>query len=106
MAITRREFLQKSGLMTGAVLTHQAGHGVVGVRARPALARTLWRRSLMRCRFRGSRRARGWGPTPRNASVKIPYYRMAMRAFETKVHRDMKPTRMWGFGGNVSWADD
>jgi spore coat protein A, manganese oxidase len=45
--------------------------------------------------------AKGAGvrPSPTNAAVKIPYYRVAMGAFETKVHRDMKPTRMWGFGG-------
>ena len=37
-------------------------------------------------------------PSPTHPGVKIPHYRIALRAFETKVHRDMKPTRMWGFG--------
>ena len=37
-------------------------------------------------------------PSPENAAVKIPYFRIPMRQFESKVHRDMKPTRMWGFG--------
>ena len=44
-------------------------------------------------------------PSPFDASAKLPYYRVAMRPFNSKVHRDMKPTRMWGFGtspANVS----
>jgi spore coat protein A len=36
-------------------------------------------------------------PSPGNASAKIPYYRVAMRQFDAKVHRDVKPTRLWGF---------
>jgi spore coat protein A, manganese oxidase len=40
-------------------------------------------------------------PSPEDASVKIPYFRMPMRQFESKVHRDMKPTRMWGYGGEA-----
>ncbi|HEY6330457.1 MAG TPA: multicopper oxidase [Blastocatellia bacterium] len=34
---------------------------------------------------------------PGNPAAKTPYYRLAMRPFEMKVHRDLKPTRMWGF---------
>ena len=37
-------------------------------------------------------------PSPDNAGVQIPYYRMAMRAMESRVHRDLPATRMWGFG--------
>jgi spore coat protein A, manganese oxidase len=36
-------------------------------------------------------------PTPENPAVKLPYYRLAMRQFEAKVHRDVKATRLWGF---------
>src|ERR1700735_456939 len=39
--------------------------------------------------------------SPTNAAVKVPYYRMALRPFEIKVHRDLKPTRMWGFNAGV-----
>jgi spore coat protein A, manganese oxidase len=39
----------------------------------------------------------GYKPSPEKPSVQLPYYRMTMRQFETKVHRDLKPTRMWGF---------
>jgi spore coat protein A len=37
--------------------------------------------------------------SPGNPAVRIPYYRIAMAAFQTQVHRDMNLTRMWGFGG-------
>jgi spore coat protein A len=40
----------------------------------------------------------GTRPSPDDASVKLPYYRMAMREIESKVHRDLPVTRMWGFG--------
>jgi spore coat protein A len=42
----------------------------------------------------------GTRPSPENASLQLPYYRMAMRAMESKVHRDLPPTRMWGFGSS------
>ncbi len=43
----------------------------------------------------------GRRPSPDNPAVQIPYYRVAMRQFESKVHRDIKPTRMWGYGSSV-----
>lgn len=38
-------------------------------------------------------------PSPSDPSVKIPYFRIAMREFESKLHRDLKHTRLWGYGG-------
>jgi spore coat protein A, manganese oxidase len=40
----------------------------------------------------------GMRPSPMDAGVKVPYYRLAMRPVAAKVHRDLPPTRMWGFG--------
>ncbi len=37
---------------------------------------------------------------PMNAGNKIPFYRLEMSQFEARVHRDMKPTRLWGIGGS------
>jgi spore coat protein A len=31
----------------------------------------------------------------------IPYYRIEMRQFESKLHRDLRPTRQWGYGARV-----
>ena len=40
----------------------------------------------------------GYRPSPADPSTKVPYYRLAMRALESKIHRDVKPTRCWGIG--------
>ena len=42
----------------------------------------------------------GMRPSPVDPNLKLPYYRIPMRQFETKVHRDMKPTRLWGFASS------
>jgi spore coat protein A, manganese oxidase len=39
-------------------------------------------------------------PSPADPAVKLPYYRMPMRQFESKIHRDLKPTRQWGYGAS------
>ncbi len=39
-------------------------------------------------------------PSPENPALQLPYYRMAMRPIESKVHRDLPATRMWGFGSS------
>jgi spore coat protein A len=41
----------------------------------------------------------GTRPDPEDASRRIPYYRVSMGEVHVKVHRDLPPTRMWGFGG-------
>jgi spore coat protein A, manganese oxidase len=40
----------------------------------------------------------GMRPSPDDPALQLPYYRMAMREMEGKIHRDLPPTRMWGFG--------
>ena len=99
MPITRREFLQKSSLMTGAMLTHQSGHKGPGIMAHPALDPNSLAPFVDALPIPDTAKSTEMRPSPENPPVKIPYYRIASRAFETKVHRDMKPTRMWGFGG-------
>jgi len=42
----------------------------------------------------------GHRPSPDNPAVQLPYYRVAMRQFESKVHRDLKPTRFWGYASS------
>jgi spore coat protein A len=36
-------------------------------------------------------------PSPANAAIRIPYYRVAMQQFQTKVHRDVPVTTFWGY---------
>jgi spore coat protein A, manganese oxidase len=39
-------------------------------------------------------------PSPDDPKVKLPYYKVAMREIHQKVHRDLPPTRMWGFNAS------
>ncbi len=63
----------------------------------------------------------GMRANPERRHEQIPYYRMAMREMRQKVHRDLPPTRMWGFedsfpgptievksgeGAIVDWANE
>jgi spore coat protein A len=97
--ITRREFLHKSGLMTGAMLTHQSAHKGSVLLARPALDPNSLTPFVDALPIPDAAKSVEMRSSPTNPTVKIPFYRIPMRAFETKVHRDMKPTWMWGFGG-------
>jgi spore coat protein A len=36
-------------------------------------------------------------PSPDDPNLKLPFYRLAMHEIHQKVHRDLPPTRMWGF---------
>jgi spore coat protein A len=48
-----------------------------------------------RARFRGHR------PSPEPGHGEVPYYRIEMREFEAQLHRDLKPTRQWGYESSV-----
>jgi spore coat protein A len=39
-------------------------------------------------------------PDPNDPSRRIPYYHLTMEEVEAQLHRDLKPTRMWGFNGS------
>jgi spore coat protein A len=40
----------------------------------------------------------GYRASPSNLKEKLPYYRVAMRQTEAKIHRDLKPARLWTCG--------
>jgi spore coat protein A len=43
----------------------------------------------------------GTRPDPDDATRQLPFYRVAMEQIHQKVHRDLPPTRMWGFNGSM-----
>lgn len=45
-------------------------------------------------------RPTGTRASPVNRALHLPYYRIPMREIECKIHRDLPPTRMWGFGSS------
>jgi len=42
----------------------------------------------------------GSRPDPENPSQNLPFYRVAMRELHAKIHRDLPPTRVWGFNNS------
>ncbi|HZP23537.1 MAG TPA: multicopper oxidase [Terriglobales bacterium] len=46
-------------------------------------------------------RSSGMRPLPASPKTRVPYYRLAARPIDVKIHRDLSPTRMWGFAGSV-----
>ena len=40
----------------------------------------------------------GTKPSPTDVTVQVPSYRIVMRQFQAKVHRDVPPTTFWGYG--------
>lgn len=47
-------------------------------------------------------RSSGLRPDPQDPEAMLPFYRMVMREFLYKVHRDLPETRVWGFGSDAT----
>jgi len=126
MPITRREFLKQGGLIGAALI----GNGCRRLDAAPVgpaldprtpVCGTLIRRQRAASRERerpaldpntlarfvdplpipAIARSSEFRPSPTDPAVKLPYYRIEMRQFVSKLHRDLKPTRQWGYGAAV-----
>jgi len=39
--------------------------------------------------------------SPGDSHERVPFYRVAMRAISSKLHRDLPPTMLWSYGGSV-----
>ena len=95
--ITRRRFLERTGLLA-------AGISVSKLPSPASTADTLDPDKLTPyvdpLPIPQIAQPSGMRPSPEDPSLQLPYYRMAMRAIECKVHRDLPATRMWGFGSS------
>jgi spore coat protein A, manganese oxidase len=67
----------------------------------PAFNSNLLARFVDRLPIPSIARSSGQRPDPLNHGRLIPYHRIEMLQFESKLHRDLKPTRQWGYGGSV-----
>ncbi|HEX4583055.1 MAG TPA: multicopper oxidase domain-containing protein, partial [Acidobacteriaceae bacterium] len=93
--LTRREFMK-----SGALVLAGAGTGLphllnAGADALDPSTLTPFVDALPVPRVM---KATGTRAHPEHTRQQIPYYRMTMREVRQKVHRDLPPTRMWGFG--------
>ena len=92
--ITRRRFLQRTGLFA-------AGVSVSKLPPAQPQQTTLDPDTLSpyvdRLPIPPVAQPSGTRPSPDDPARQLPYYRMAMRPMECKVHRDLPATRLWGF---------
>jgi spore coat protein A len=100
LSITRRRFLQQSGIVAAAAVMPQGGHRVPPKPVRPVLDPDTLTAFVDPLPIPGVALSTELRPSPDDPKLKIPYYRLAMRQFQAKVHRDMKPTRLWGIGSS------
>ncbi|MGD0212335.1 MAG: multicopper oxidase [Terriglobales bacterium] len=102
MGITRREFLARGGIVTMALAMRRGmGHAMSHAtppKFRPQLNASSLAQFVDPLPVPEIISPSGHRPSPENAAVQLPYYRVAMRQFESQVHRDLKPTRFWGYG--------
>ena len=98
MPITRRKFLRQSGMSVAAVMFQQSTHHQLPPRVKPVLDPDTLAQFVDPLPIPAVAQATEFRPSPANPSVKVPYYRLPMREIQSKVHRDVKPTRFWGFG--------
>ena len=111
--ITRRKFLHQSGLLTtgiavkGALPLSAMNHPMA--KQQTSFDTDTLAKFVDPLPIPPLARASGTRPVPSSLSaahpadahLSVPYYRLAMRPLEGKVHRDMKPTRWWGVAGSV-----
>ncbi|AXC11415.1 Multicopper oxidase [Acidisarcina polymorpha] len=94
--ITRRKFLGQTGLLAaGAALSKQATAATAS--SLNASTLTPWVDPLP---LLPQAKSTGLRPHPENPAIKIPYYRLAMREMLVKLHRDLPPTRVWGYANS------
>ncbi|HEY6293184.1 MAG TPA: multicopper oxidase [Terriglobia bacterium] len=99
MPVTRRTFLQRGGWMSAALAIRQAGRPREAVSVRPTLDPNSLEPFVDPLPIPEVARPGGYRTSP-EGGAQVPAYRLAMSEFESQVHRDLKPTRMWGFSSS------
>src|SRR5215469_10704806 len=103
MGLRRREFL-KAGFYTGAVVVFRSLGSPPEVEVEqmlgpPALDVNRLARFVDPLTTPPIARPLDFRPSSRDSEHHVPYYKIEMKEFLTKVHRELPPTRMWGYDG-------
>ena len=102
MPSTRRTFLQQMTWLAASAATGGAheGHGGAAAASGPLLDTSALARFVDPLPIPGVVKPAGMRPSPADPALEVPYYRVAMRQFQMKVHRDMAATTLWGYDGS------
>jgi spore coat protein A len=95
--ITRRRFLERAGILAAGMSVNKLPSTQDSSTTLDPDKLTPWVDALPIPQIA---QPDGMRPSPDDPAIKIPYYRMAMRPVECKVHRDLPATHMWGFGSS------
>src|SRR5689334_12472133 len=89
--MTRREFIESA--LAGSLLVKHAGAATPAV-----LNLNRLTKFVDHVRVPPVAKPSGLRDNPFHPERKIPFYRMPMRRIDARVHRDLPPTKLWGFG--------
>jgi spore coat protein A, manganese oxidase len=96
--ISRREFLKRSGLMAAALAVPTPdAEQLETVPGLPKVDPSKLAAFVDPLPIPRLALPHGMRPSPENPHEQIPYYRVEMREFLVKLHRDLRPTRLWGY---------
>src|SRR5271155_1261136 len=107
--LTRRRFIRNTGLIGLGLIASDVRKAISGsakpdlpeVKARPALDPNSIARYVDMLPIPQVARPLGVRADPHDPAKTVPFYRIEMREFQSKLHRDLKPTTQWGFAGSV-----
>jgi spore coat protein A, manganese oxidase len=97
--ISRRSFLERAAALAATLTLKRSSLADITHYATPLDTGTLrpWVDPLPIPQIA---RNSGLRPDPDDPSRQLPFYRMAMRELHAKIHRDLPPTRVWGFNNS------
>jgi spore coat protein A, manganese oxidase len=99
--ISRRKFLTRSALATGALLSGKCLFASAGTKYATEIDPNIFAKFVDPLPIPPRAVPAGFRPGPTEPKNKLPYYRIEMAERAIKVHRDMKATVFWAFGGAV-----
>jgi spore coat protein A len=105
--ITRRKFLQRSSALATTFATANSGllnaiaqtHAVATMP--PALDVSTLAQFVDPLPIPEIAQSTGHRPSPVDSKQSVPFYRIQAQPIATKVHRDLQPTKFWGFGSSI-----
>ena len=102
--ITRRKFLEHSGLVATALAAGNR-HLFAMTQAPATMAAALDVNTLAKfvdpLPTLAIAKATGRRPSPTDPKTSVPFYRIQAQETQSKVHRDLPATRLWSFGSSV-----
>jgi spore coat protein A, manganese oxidase len=105
LVTSRRTFLRQASLLAGSMLLSRSETFAAVTHASSTPANTLNVSTLPTfvdpLPVPPLAKPDGMRALPSASNIKLPYYRIAARPMEMKIHRDLKPTHFWSFGGSV-----